>query len=78
MIIKKLNNGGIMVTVDITATFIIFDISSRILRIVYGIIRLVARRFLVALIYQYTITDNCYKAVLFLSTSKFFKVHFNI
>jgi hypothetical protein len=62
-----------MATVDNMATPIISVIRWRTLTIAYGVIRLVARRFLVMLICQYIITDNCYKAFLLLSTSKLFQ-----
>jgi hypothetical protein len=62
-----------MATVDNTVTPIISVIRWRILTIGYGVIRLVALCFLVMLIWQYIITENCYKAFLLLSTSKLFQ-----
>jgi hypothetical protein len=62
-----------MATVDNMVTPIISVIRRCIITIAYGVIRLVARRFLVMLMCQYVITDNCYKAFLLLSTSKLFQ-----
>lgn len=59
-------------SVDIIASRII-SVIKRILVITSGIIYLIACRYVVALIGQYTIADICYKTLLLSSISKFFK-----